>query len=58
MITGRIKGRIRHSFCRDVQLQVCKLAGSIQKTIRQLCQVVVGEGPGEERDKNSSVRLY
>jgi len=46
-MTGRIEGRIRHSFCSDILLQDLKLGGSIQKTTWQLCQEVFGEPPGE-----------
>jgi len=57
-MTGRIKGRIRHSFCSDIHLQASKLGGSIQKTIWQFGQAVVGKVPGEAETKKSSMRLY
>jgi len=50
-MTGRIKWRLRHSFCSDIHLQDLKLGGSIQKTTWQLCQEVVGEPPGEWEGK-------
>ena len=58
-MTGRIKGRIRHScFCSDIHLQVLKLGGSIQKTIRQLGQAVIGKEPGEAETKQQHETVY
>ncbi len=41
-------------------LQTLELGGSTQKTLWQLCQVVVVEQPGGSRDQTevSSVRMY
>ena len=57
-MTGRIKGRIRHSFCSDIHLQDLKLGGSIQKTIRQLGQAVDGKVPGEAENKQQCETAY
>jgi len=47
MMTGRVMGKIIQSLCSDIHLQAFKLGGSTQKTIRKLCQAVVGEVPGD-----------
>jgi len=57
-MTGRIKGRIRHSFCSNIHLQASKLGDSIQKTIRQLGQAVDGKGPGEAETKQQHKTVY
>jgi len=43
------------SQCSDVHLQFCKSGGSTQKTIRKLCQTVVGEPPGEVETQQQCV---
>jgi len=57
-MTGRIKGRVRHSFCSDMRLQGSKLDGSIQKTIWQLSQVIVEKEPGEAETKQQHETVY
>ena len=57
-MTGRIKGRTRHSFCSDIHLQALKLGSSIQKTIRQLCQEVVVKVSGEAETKQQCETVY
>ena len=52
------KAETRHSFFSDIHLQGYELGGSTQKTIWQLCQVVVVEKPGEAETKQQYETVY
>jgi len=54
---SKAKESYRASAVIYVHLQVFKLGGSAQKTIRKLCQAVVVEPPGRSRKPNNSVRM-